>query len=302
MRSIVMAMMLACCTLAHAEKSKPPGKAKPAPSKRASTDAFASYVASVERGAPDAASLAGCHVLVTPSGVVRHPCMLLLPDLVGARTGVTLRVTRNERHPFPQSTMAYRDAIVEARADSGVIATFHVLEISEATAEHPIAVHWSELRADKEVTALARLHALLPPPMIRDAVEASKQSGQGKEDDEALFADVGRVKGSAKYQQDLAAVTSDGVVVFGSGPGERYTGKPGQKTISRWKIDLDQEGGVDVTGGNMIGVAVTHFIATSHDKVPVTVPYVGFVVYTQYMTGGGSVASRPAIVKLAVAR
>jgi hypothetical protein len=163
-------------------------------------------------------------------------------------------------------------------------------------------VHWSQLASDKDVTAAARAGKLVTPPAVKDGIATSTQTGQGKSDDEALFEDLARLKGSAKYQQDLAAVTSDGAVVFGSGPGQRYTGKAGQLTIGRWKLDLEQQGGVDVSGGNMIGVAVTQFVATTREKAPVSIPYVAFVVYTQFLTGGGSMGTRPALVKFAVAR
>ena len=292
MRSLAIAVIVAWSSLAHA-----------------APDPFKKFVASLESGTPDATWLDGCQVLVTPSGQLRRPCTLALADLVGAQPGVKLRVTRNRVEHFPQSMLEYREALVEARAGGKLVATFHVLEIEHCCgnpdapdAGHPRAVHWSQLAADKDVTAAARAGTLVTPPAVKDAIARSTQTGQSKSDDEALFEDLARLKGSAKYQQDLAAVTSDGAVVFGSGPGQRYTGKPGQRTISRWKLDLEQQGGVDVTGGNMIGVAVTKFVATTREKAPVSIPYVAFVVYTQFLTGGGSMGSRPALVKFAVAR
>ena len=292
MRSLAIAVIVAWSSLAHA-----------------APDPFKKFVASLESGTPDATWLGSCQVLVTPSGQLRRPCTLALTDLVGSQAGIKLVVTRNRRQDFPQSTMGYREALVEARAGSKLVATFHVLEIEHCCgnpdapdAGHPRAVHWSQLAADKDVTAAARAGTLVTPPAVKDAIARSTQTGQSKSDDEALFEDLARLKGSAKYQQDLAAVTSDGAVVFGSGPGQRYTGKPGQRTISRWKLDLEQQGGVDVTGGNMIGVAVTKFVATTREKAPVSIPYVAFVVYTQFLTGGGSMGSRPALVKFAVAR
>jgi len=292
MRSLVIALLVAGSSLAHA-----------------APDPFKKFVASLESGTPDATWLGNCQVLVTPSGQLRRPCSLALADLVGAQAGIKLRVTRNRVEHFPQSMLEYREALVEARAGGKLVATFHVLEIrgccgnpDAPDAGHPRAVHWSQLAADKDVTAAARAGTLVTPPAVKDVIARSTQTGQGKSDDEALFEDLARIKGSAKYQQDLAAVTSDGAVVFGSGPGERYTGKPGQRTISRWKLDLEQQGGVDVSGGNMIGVAVTRFVATTRDKAPVSIPYVAFVVYTQFLTGGGSMGTRPALVKFAVAR
>jgi hypothetical protein len=96
-------------------------------------------------------------------------------------------------------------------------------------------------------------------------------------------------------------LATQGGIVIGSAPNQRFTGKSGGKSIKAWKLDLKQQGGVDVTGGGAFGVAVTRFIATTKGKNPVEIPYVTFYVYVMRMTGGGSVSPDFAIAKFAIA-
>ena len=69
-------------------------------------------------------------------------------------------------------------------------------------------------------------------------------------------------------------------VVIGSGPGELWKGKSGQRAIKAWKTKLEKKGGTF-----KIGVGRAHVLVARYDGA---VPYVGMIAYGDEMNGGGS--------------
>lgn len=269
----------------------------------AKPDAFTSFVASVGRDAPDASWLADCQALVTPAAEIRRPCKLTLADLGGK--GVKLVVTRNTVSDFRRSMLEYREAIVEARSNGRVVATYHVLEVGASGGNPdkpsgPMAVHWSRLVPDKQVAAAAVNDKWPAPPTVRDVTPASSRPGTASEDDRSLYDDLGRV---ATLDRDKVRDSIEaGGVAFGSAPGQRYAGKVGARAVAGWKLQLVPSGGIHRAGGNRIGVAITKITAIVDDARPYEIPYLGFFVFTQRTTGGGSVGSELALSKFAVVR
>lgn len=276
----------------------------------ARADGFTDFVGAVAAGKPSG-HLATCDVLVTPDGRVHRPCALALTDLVPDATGVTLVVKRNKTAALVHSQYNAREAVVEARQGKKVIATFDVVEVfgygnpDAPDSDAPEAVMWSRQITDKAATAAARAGTLPTPPAIADYKPAAPKDEstwtQDVTDAQSGFDWVRQsVAGATDYRAILADNVKSGAVVLGSGPGQRYAGKAGAKTVAGWKIALAQEGGVDTSGTGWLSVAVTHMVGTTTGKTASKITYVVMVVNTQFMTGGGSPAPQLSLVKFAI--
>ena len=277
----------------------------------AGKDGFDDFVAVVGgRAAAGTRWLAGCNLLITPAGEVRRPCNLALVDLVTDPTGVTLEVTRNEVADLHHSQYQARDATVEARAGGKVVATFRVVEISglgnpdsPTGGWDPIAVHWMQLVTDKQARARAKAGTLRTPPALADAVVVPTGDDQNASDSERLVDDLERALRTEPALRDrLAEWLADGVIVFGSAPGQKLTGKKGARTVRGWKLDLVQRGGTVRWADDMLGVAITDIVGATRGKVRTTFTYRSMVVFTQGLTDAGSLISGPRLVTFALPR
>lgn len=268
---------------------------------------------------PDAAKayLKDCKTLVTPAGQVRTPCALTLADLVGAQPGVTLVVKANKVASFPKSQLVYRDAIVEARAGKKTVASFRVLEIGWAGGNPDLplvlAAHWARTITDKDAAAAAKAGKLPAPPAIKHGVVPSgkppakdydqDENDRGQATETVLQQLTGGEPGSDLKDVIAGWVADSGVIVFGSGPKQRYAGKRGAATIKAWKLALVPSNQVSVDGDGWVLWGTTTMTAkpTKAGAPPVT--YVVFAAFASGLTeGGGSFITFPAVVSFAVAQ
>jgi len=276
----------------------------------AAEDDFDEFVADLNAGSAAAATyLRDCEALVTPGGEVRQPCSLTMADLVGARTGVRLVVTRNTSQFFPRSQLEWREADVEARVGKKLIATFHVVEVGssggnpDALPGWLTASHWSRVIPDKDAQALARPGKLRPPPAVPARFPPDLRGSDQAAQDRAAAVDTVRTSlgGTADLKDDVADWVGRGALVFGSGAKQRYAGAKGAAAIRRWKLTLVPEGGVAVAGGAAVLWSVSHMVATPATKAAAPLTYVVFSVFVSRMTDGGSFVTEPALVTFSIA-
>ena len=274
-------------------------------SAHAAADPFAGYVAALgaDLTGPVTARHAGCDVLVTPRGEVRRPCALTRQDLVGDVAGVTLVVTRNQVAHLFKSQYEWRDATVEARAGGKRLATFRVVEILPYGGGPVRASHWIAVMPDKDASARAKAGTLPAPAAVTDKVTPSTASSeQERSDAENLADDLQQaLRGTTDLRDRIADWADGGTIVVGSAPGQTLTGKKGARTLRGWKLDLVQQGGLDVSGTGMVGFAVTQVVGTPTGGKGAPITYTALVVYTQGILESGSLISGPRLVTFAIA-
>jgi len=261
---------------------------------------FEKYVSDLGTAPAQAAKrLESCQLLVTPNGSVRQPCKLEVGDLTDAAGAVTLAARNVKKQSFPKSMLEWTEADVDVRAGGKLAATYHVIEITTAMdAQHPQAQVWTRPIADKDAAAKAARGAIAEPHISEATAPGPKDSPEQEQDDrEELLRSLRQAVTGDKLGDVFSSFAEQGAIVIGSAPGQRYTGKTGAKTIKAWKLDLAQKGGVALGGNSMVAFAATTIVGKTKDA---TIPYVAFVVYIQRMTGGGSLASFPALVQFAV--
>ncbi|MBL0217080.1 MAG: hypothetical protein IPQ07_24795 [Myxococcales bacterium] len=276
-------------------------------------DEFDAFVATLAAGKDTTSYFSGCELLVTPAGTVRQPCSLSLADITGGDAAVKLTVKNNKKRMYPMSQMEWREAEVEARKGKQLVATFRVIEIGGlggnpdgSTDGWVVATHWSKLISDKEVKARALAKTLPAVPAINDKIFTlphPQESEQAKIDREqaigSLRSTLGRGDGT-DFTPWLAELVSGPFVVFGSAPGQRYTGRAGKKSISGWKLALAPSGTSAAGGSGWVLAAATTMVATPADKSP-PITYVVFAAAISGLTpGGGSFHTEPALIQFAV--
>jgi hypothetical protein len=269
----------------------------------AAPDPLAAYLGDLAKDPKAAAAhLKHCDLLVTPGGEARTPCALTLKDLVGDATGVTLVATRTKSDQIDKSSIEYVEADVEARAAGKVVATFHVLEVGTMGGDDafsPSAVHWARTISDKDAVAHAKAGQLTAAPALADKV-VPPPPDTTSDHDEAVSMIRDLFKGTDDLKSELSYVAGVGVV-FGSAPGQRYTGKSGGKQIKGWKLGLVPRPGATIAGGDLVIYGVGHVVATTKDKPAATITYVAFVVGSMHMIAeSGDHVWEPKIISFAV--
>jgi hypothetical protein len=240
----------------------------------AAPDPFETFIANVATNPKAAAaSLSKCKLVLAPSGEARTPCALSLADFGGA--GTTLKVARLKYGDVPQSMVEYVDADVEARAGGKLVATYHVIAVAGGTPDDgfaPAAIHVARLISDKDATAKAKAKQLPAAPAIKDATApAPKGMEEQEQSDRAngLESLTNWLQGQLDRGR-IADLASSGGVVFGSAPGQKYTGKAAGKGIEKWKLDLAQKGGITADGTGTVVFAATDIVGTLPDKTTIT--------------------------------
>lgn len=260
--------------------------------------------------------LGKCRVLVTPDGRVHRPCRLTLADLVGPARGVALKVTRSKVESLGSGPFRLRTAGVEASSAGRTVATFDVVEVinpmldsAHPDPEAPVAVMWSRAIDDRAAAAAARAGTLPTPAAIADYTPPEMRGERApldSEDPQAFTSIQDTVRGAEHFQQELSDGLEQDAVLLGSAAGQRWKGRRDAKAVAAWKTDLTQAGGIDISGGQLMAVAVSHFVGKTAGpgpgEQPATLTYVALVVKTLFMLPGGSFAPRLALVKLAIAQ
>jgi hypothetical protein len=276
-------------------------------------DEFDDFVTKLAAAKDTTAYFSGCELLVTPAGAVRQPCSLALADLTGGDGAVKLTVKKNKKQWYPKSQMEWREAEVEARKGKQLVATFRVIEIGSLggnpdapTDGWVVATHWSKLISDKDLKARAKAGTLPATPAIEDKIFTlpdPKETEQGKIDREQAIQTLrSRLKtgGGDDFTPWLADLVTGPFVVFGSAPGQRYTGPAGKKAISAWKLALVPSGKTAAGGSGWVLALATTMVATPTDKSP-PITYVVFAAAISALTPeGGSFYTSPALIQFAV--
>jgi hypothetical protein len=248
---------------------------------------------------------AGCVLLVTPRGDVRHPCQLTVADLVGPRPGVTLTVAHATLTSFPRSTLSWQEADVDAHAAGKVIATFHVIEIGTRSGNPdgptggwwPAAQLWSRRVSDKDALAQAKAGKLTAPTIADYVDPVTLDDAQAKGELERAYGEIKQVwTADEDLKAALASSAADGAIVIGSA-GERLTGKAGAKALRGWKLGLRQRGGLAQGGNERVLVGVTTMLGTSGGA---TIPYVATLVHVGRMNEAGDTNVVPALIIFSV--
>jgi hypothetical protein len=245
-----------------------------APAAAAAADPFVDFVANLATNPKAAAaSLQSCQLLLAPSGEARTPCALALADFAGAQT---LKVSRLQYAEVKQSVLEYLDVDVQALAGGKVIATYRVIAITGMANPdagfQPLAMHVVRLISDKDAAARGKAKQLGPARAVQDKVAAAPT---GTSDDEQSdrtsgIEEIQRFAKGGLTKDALAEVAIDGGVVYGSAPGQKYTGKSAGASIKKWKLQLQQKDGVTCDGGSMIVYGATNVVATMPDRTSIT--------------------------------
>ena len=276
-------------------------------------DEFDDFVAKLAAAKDTKGYFSGCELLVTPAGTVRQPCTLALADLTGGDAAVRLSVKSNKKQWYTKSQMEWREAEVEARKGKQLVATFRVIEIGSLggnpdgpTDGWVVATHWSKLISDKDLKTRAIAKTLPAVAPIEDKIftpaDAAKVSEQGRTDRESAIETLrSRLRaGDGDFKPDLANLVDGPFVVFGSAPGQRYSGGSGKKAIKAWKLALAPSGKSAAGGSGWVLAAATTMVATPTDKSP-PITYVVFAAAISGLTqGGGSFYTEPALIQFAV--
>lgn len=272
-------------------------------------DSFDSLVTSLNAGTDTAPYFSTCELLVTPAGTVRQPCTLSLADLTGGGAGVKLAVKKNKKQWYPKSQLQWREAEVEARKGKQVVATFRVIEVGTVGGPDQgwvVATHWSKLITDKDVKARAIAKTLPAVPAIADKIftlphgDESEQAQMDRTQAIETLRSNLRAGDDDNFTPALADLVSGPFVVFGSAPGQRYSGAAGKKAIAGWKLALVPTNTSAAGGSGWVLAAATTMVGTPADKSP-PITYVVFAVaYSGLTQGGGSFYTEPALIQFAV--
>lgn len=251
-----------------------------------------------------AASLADCKLLLAPNGEARTPCTLALADLAGAQAGAKLAVKNIKYGDVKQSVLSYVEADVQVTAGGKAVATYHVIALDGGNPDAgfaPPAMHVAKMVSDKDAAAKAKAKQLAAAPAIGERWD---RAPKGLGDDDTSDRNNGFdslenwLKGGFS-RDELAELADDDGVIYGSAPGQKYTGKAAAKQIKKWKLDLAQAGGVAGDGGAMIVFGATKITGTLPDKT--VVPYVALVVeVVRFEQGSGDHLWSPKLISFAV--
>jgi len=235
-------------------------------------------------GAPDSdAHLKETALMVLPNGELRREVRTLKTTDLGYPTGTTLRITKLQTGQFARTELEWIVADIDAKAAGKTIGKLRLVAIGTAfipdEVAYPILVaHWIKPIADKD----ARKRAVTVPDYKDEKVPAPKDIGdeQARIDYDNLLDET--YDGGDAVNDMLADDVTRGIVI-GSGPGELWKGKSGQRAIKAWKTKLEKRGGTF-----RIGVGRAHVLVARYDGA---VPYVGMIAYGDEMTGGGSMVT-----------
>jgi hypothetical protein len=247
----------------------------------AAPDPFETFVANLAKDPKAAAArYKDCDLLVLPSGEARTPCTLALADL--GVPGATLKMKHVKITDVPQSMIEYLEADVDALVGGKKVASFHVVEIGSAFNEAgdfiPYAGQWARMISDADATKAAKAGKLPKPPAIQAHVVEPKDAHDEElnDFDEGAHEMQGWLSGG-DLKEGLAGIAAD-EVVFGSAPGQRYSGKSAAKQIKGWKLGLLATGGAAIAGNSSALFGATQVVGTLPDKTTIT--YVALVAYS----------------------
>ena len=242
--------------------------------------------------------LADCDLLIMPNGEARKPCKLTLADIAGTDKDVVLKATKVKANNFPKSMLGWTELDLEVRVAKKLVKTLHVWDMTSA--EMDAGTHvlvFAQLVTDKNALALAKAGKIATPKLtagVQAPMVAYK--GQDKSDrDQAVESVDQALTGTEDIKATLASDAKDGAIVYGSAPGQKYTGKGGSKTLAAWKMSLNWSGKPMVGGSQMIQWGYTQVAAKATDKDKTAMTYGALFVQISRMTGGGSPAPFPAI-------
>lgn len=222
-------------------------------------------------------------LMVMPNGELRRDVRTLATTDLGYPAGTTLTITKLQTGQFARTELEWVLADIDAKADKKPVGKLRLVAIGTAfipdEVAYPILVaHWI-----KPVTDVQAKKLVVTVPDYKDEkVPAPKELGdeQARIDYDNLLDET--YDGGEGVNDMLAGDVVRGIVV-GSGPGELWKGKSGQRAIKGWKTKLAKRGGTF-----RIGVGRAHVVVARYDG---TVPYVGMIAYGDEMTGGGSMVT-----------
>ena len=232
-------------------------------------------------GAPASdAHLKETALMVMPNGELRREVRTLTPTDLGYPAGTTLTITKLQTGQFARTELEWIVADIDAKAAKKLIGKLRLVAIGSAFVSnevpYPLLVaQWVKPIADKQAAKLT-----VTPPVYKDEkVPAPKEltEEQARIDYDELLDEAN--DGDGGVNDMLADLVVRGLVI-GSGPGELWKGKSGQRAIKAWKTQLKKQGGTF-----RIGVGRAHVLVARYDGA---VPYVGMIAYGDEMSGGGS--------------
>lgn len=219
-------------------------------------------------------------LMVMPSGELRREVRTLAPTDLGYPTGTTLRITKLQTGQFARTELEWILADIDARADKKTIGKLRLVAIGSAFVSNEVPYPLLVAQWVKPVTdAQAKKLTITPPTYDDETVPVPKEltGDQARIDYDNLLDEAN--DGATGLNDMLADDVIRGLVI-GSGPGELWKGKSGQRAIKAWKTQLKKQGGTF-----RIGVGRAHVLIARYDGA---VPYVGMIAYGDEMNGGGS--------------
>ena len=232
-------------------------------------------------GAPDRDNhLKENALMVMPNGELRREVRTLTTTDLGYPAGTTLTITKLQTGQFARTELEWVLADIDAKAAKKTLGKLRLVAIGSAYVSnevpYPLLVaHWVKPVTDKQAKKLA----VTVPAYKDEKVPAPKEltEEQARADYDELLDEAN--DGGGGVNDMLADLVVRGLVI-GSGPGELWKGKSGQRAIKAWKTQLEKKGGTF-----RIGVGRAHVLVARYDGA---VPYVGMIAYGDEINGGGS--------------